>query len=96
MLWSRDNHIEFLDVSSFENLMPSETIDTIRARLGDPDVQVVAIGPADRKMVRFACIMNSINDANGHTGMGAVMGSKNLWAIAAKGTQDLPVADPDY
>lgn len=94
MLRIRDNQIEFLDASSMENLTLPETINTIRARLGEPDAHIAAIGPAGRKMVRFACIMNSINNANGHTGMGTIMGSKNLWAIAVRGTQDLPVADP--
>ena len=94
MLWIQDNRIEFLDASFMENLTLPETLNTIRTKLGEPDAQIAAIGPAGRKLVRFACIMNSINDANGHTGMGTVMGSKNLWAIAVRGTQDLPVANP--
>ncbi|MBI3090303.1 MAG: aldehyde ferredoxin oxidoreductase family protein [Candidatus Tectomicrobia bacterium] len=68
--------------------------DRIREELGDPRVQVAAIGPAGRNKVVWACILNGSSDAAGRTGMGAVMGSKNIWAIAARGTKPLQVHDP--
>ena len=52
------------------------------------------IGPAGEKLVRFAAIMNMVNRANGRTGMGAVMGSKNLKAVVVRGTQTVKAADP--
>ena len=51
------------------------------------------IGPAGEKLVRFACVVNELKHANGRTGMGAVMGSKNLKAIAVRGTNKLEVKD---
>ena len=57
-----------------------------REELGDAKVEVAAIGPAGEKLARLAAIMNMANRANGRTGMGAVMGSKNLKAIAVRGT----------
>jgi aldehyde:ferredoxin oxidoreductase len=51
------------------------------------------IGPAGEKLVRFACVVNELKHANGRTGMGAVMGSKNLKAIAVRGSNKLEVKD---
>ena len=56
---------------------------------------MVSIGPAGEKLVRFACIANDVEHFNGRTGMGAVMGSKNLKAVAVRGTGKLDVADPE-
>jgi len=60
--------------------------------LGD-DYQVITIGPAGEKLVRYACISHDFGRQAGRTGVGAVMGSKNLKAIAVKGTGSIPVAD---
>jgi len=60
--------------------------------LGD-DYQVLTIGPAGENRVRYACISHDFGRQAGRTGVGAVMGSKNLKAVAVKGTQSLPVAD---
>ena len=57
-------------------------------------VEVACCGQAGEKLVRYAAIMNMRNRACGRTGLGAVMGSKNLKAIAVRGTQRPPVADP--
>jgi len=66
----------------------------IREDLGDPKIQVACIGPAGREGIRFACIIHGLSHAAGRTGMGAVMGSKNLWAIAARGKGTIPIHDP--
>jgi aldehyde:ferredoxin oxidoreductase len=60
--------------------------------LGD-DYQILTIGPAGENLVRYACISHDFGRQAGRTGVGAVMGSKNLKAIAVKGTQSIPVAD---
>jgi aldehyde:ferredoxin oxidoreductase len=70
------------------------TEDGIRAELGVPAARVACIGPAGEKLVRFACIMNDKHRAAGRSGVGAVMGSKNLKAVAVRGTRGLSVADP--
>jgi aldehyde:ferredoxin oxidoreductase len=65
----------------------------LKERLGQA-VQVLAIGPAGENLVRFATVQHSEENAAGHSGFGAVWGSKNLKAIAARGTSGVPVADP--
>ena len=65
----------------------------IREELGDDRIEVLQCGPAGEKLVRFAAMMNMSNRANGRTGMGAVMGSKNLKAVAVRGTDKPALAD---
>ena len=93
-LFLHDGTIEFRDARHLEPLTLMETQNAIKRELGDPRVQIAAIGPGGRRLVRWACVMHTMADAWGRTGMGAVMGSKNVWAIAARGTGTLPVADP--
>lgn len=69
-----------------------ETTAELRWKLGDRDIQVAVIGPAGEKLVRFASIENGPYDAWARTGLGAVMGSKNLKAIAVRGTGPVRVA----
>ena len=69
-----------------------ETEDWLRARHGK-DVRVSCIGPAGENQVRFAAIINDRNRANARCGVGAVMGSKNLKAVAVKGNLEPPVHD---
>jgi aldehyde:ferredoxin oxidoreductase len=64
----------------------------LKDHLGE-DYQIITIGPAGENRVRFACISHDFGRQAGRTGVGAVMGSKNLKAIAVKGTQSIPVAD---
>jgi len=64
----------------------------LKSLLGD-DFQIITIGPAGENGVRFACISHDFGRQAGRTGVGAVLGSKNLKAIAVKGTGSLPVAD---
>jgi aldehyde:ferredoxin oxidoreductase len=74
---------------------PSETDDAIKDELGDYYVRVASIGLAGEKLSRIACIINEKTRAAGRTGLGAVMGSKNLKAIAVRGTRDIVPAKPD-
>jgi len=74
--------------------LTAEVEDMLREHHGDPRVQVLQCGPAGEKGVRFSCLINSKNRANGRNGMGAVMGAKNLKAIAVRANGALPVNDP--
>jgi aldehyde:ferredoxin oxidoreductase len=65
-----------------------------KRELGD-DFQIITIGPAGENLVRFACISHDFGRQAGRTGVGAVMGSKNLKAVAVKGTRGLPVFDAE-
>ncbi|OGO32870.1 MAG: hypothetical protein A2Z29_10435 [Chloroflexi bacterium RBG_16_56_11] len=69
-----------------------ETEDTLEAEYG-PTAKVACIGPAGEKMARVACIMTNRGDAAGRSGLGAVMGSKRLKAVVARGEMKVPVFD---
>lgn len=70
-----------------------ETEGRIRDQLGDHDVRVASIGAAGENLVRYACVSSDWSRNAGRTGIGAIMGSKKLKAIAVRGNQDIPVAD---
>ena len=70
-----------------------QTTDAIQKELKDDTVRVACIGPSGEKLVLFACIINEKARAAGRGGIGAVMGAKNLKAIAARG--DLPIKPAD-
>ena len=72
-----------------------ETADIIREELDDKEVKVAAIGQAGENLVRYAAVINDYGNAAGRTGMGAVMGSKKLKAIAVRGFGSVKVADMD-
>ncbi|MEM1536733.1 MAG: aldehyde ferredoxin oxidoreductase family protein [Candidatus Bathyarchaeia archaeon] len=94
-MWIDDDSVQILDASHLWGRSPAETEDMIKEELGDYYIRVAAIGPAGEKLVRIACIINEKSRAAGRCGLGAVMGSKNLKAIAVRGTKDVMVAKPD-
>jgi aldehyde:ferredoxin oxidoreductase len=94
-LWIDDDSVQLLDASKFWGKSPGETEDGIREELGDYYIRVAGIGVAGEKLSRIACIINDKTRAAGRTGLGAIMGSKNLKAIAVRGTRDITVAKPD-
>ncbi len=69
------------------------TEETIKEKHNDPQLKVASIGVAGEKGVRYACIVNDLHRAAGRSGVGAVMGAKNLKAIAAHGTVGVTVKD---
>ncbi|MEJ2250252.1 MAG: aldehyde ferredoxin oxidoreductase family protein [Candidatus Lokiarchaeota archaeon] len=71
-----------------------DTEEMIREEFQDHRLAVMSIGPAGERSCRMACITNDRNRQAGRTGMGAVMGSKNLKAIAFRGTKGIKVAKP--
>lgn len=82
------------DASDLWGLDTYETQARLRQEAGDDKLRVASIGPAGENRVLYAAIMNDHGRAAGRTGMGAVMGSKNLKAIAVRGRQRVPLADP--
>jgi aldehyde:ferredoxin oxidoreductase len=92
-LWVKDGQAELRDAGHLWGAVTGEAEATIREELGDPKIEVMQIGPGGEKLVRYACLINMSNRANGRTGMGAVMGSKNLKAIAVRGGDKPQVAD---
>ena len=93
-LWLHDGEAELRQADQLWGKITGEAEKMIREELGDSKIEVAQIGPAGEKLARFAAIMNMCNRANGRTGMGAVMGSKNLKAIAVRGHQKIKTADP--
>jgi len=88
-LWIKDGKAEIRDAAKIWGKDTGEAERLIREELGDNRIRVAQCGPAGEKMVRYACVVNELKHANGRTGMGAVMGSKNLRAIAARGAERL-------
>jgi len=68
--------------------------EAIRQEMGDGNIKTALIGPAGENQVRLACILNDVTHSYGRSGMGAVMGSKNLKGIAARGKKSPAIADP--
>lgn len=93
-LFIYDDQVEIRDASTWWGRTVSETEDGLRDELGLPALRVACIGPAGENLVRFACIMNDKHRAAGRSGVGAVMGSKNLKAVAVRGTRGVEIADP--
>ncbi len=94
-LWIQDGKASIKDASHLWGMKTKETEQTIRTELDDNLIRVAAIGLAGENLVRFACIMNDLKDAAGRGGLGAVMGSKNLKAIAVRGHDKLHMAEPE-
>ena len=92
-LWVHDGQVEIRAAGDLWGKLTVDTADAIRAELGDAKIQVATIGPAGERLVRFAAIMHTPNRAAGRSGLGAVMGSKNLKAVAVRGSQPLGLAD---
>jgi aldehyde:ferredoxin oxidoreductase len=92
-LWITDGKLEFKDASHLWGKETKETQNSIRAELGDEKIQVASIGPGGENLVLYACIMSGLYDAVGRGGLGAVMGSKNLKAIAVRGQKLPAIAD---
>jgi aldehyde:ferredoxin oxidoreductase len=92
-LWINEGTVEFRDATHLWGKITGEVQDAVLAELGDPRARVAQIGPAGENLVRFAVIANELNEVAGRTGMGAVMGSKRLKAIAVRGKTAVKLAD---
>jgi aldehyde:ferredoxin oxidoreductase len=93
-LWIYDDLVEIRDAKDHWGKSVPLTEDGIRTELGIPGTRIACIGPAGENRVRFACIMNDKHRAAGRSGVGAVMGAKNLKAVAVRGTRGLSIAEP--
>jgi aldehyde:ferredoxin oxidoreductase len=94
-LWIKDGKAEIRDADRLWGLETATTQAAIQEELGDKRIRTAVIGPAGENRVRFACILNDITHAAGRTGMGAVMGSKRLKAIAVRGSRPPEAADKE-
>lgn len=92
-LWIHDGEVEFRGGGSIWGKDTGEVQNRIREELGDKKIRVLQCGPAGEQLVRYANIMNECRHFCGRTGMGAVMGSKKLRAIAVRGNGRVLVKD---
>jgi aldehyde:ferredoxin oxidoreductase len=93
-LWIKDQKVEFRDASRLWGLEIKKSQETIQHDLKDKTIKVAQIGPGGEKQVRYACVVNDMHHVAGRCGLGAIMGSKNLKAVAVKGTTRVPVHKP--
>ena len=93
-LFLHNGQVEIRDAAALWGKSTTDTQWAIRAELGDEEVKSCVIGQAGENLVRFANVMTGVKNAAGRSGMGAVMGSKNLKAVAARGTMDIAIAHP--
>ncbi|MHC4474303.1 MAG: aldehyde ferredoxin oxidoreductase family protein [Planctomycetota bacterium] len=89
-----DHDVQIKDAQQYWGKLVSETTDLL-AQAEAPKARILTIGPAGEKLSRIACIINDRYRAAGRSGVGAVMGSKNLKAIVARGTGKVEPADPE-
>jgi aldehyde:ferredoxin oxidoreductase len=95
-LWVTGGKAEIKDAVPISEMGTREVEDAIRAELGHKKIRVAQTGLAGMNRVRFANITNNLGHFNGRCGFGAVMGSKNVRAVAALGTEKLDFKDPAF
>jgi aldehyde:ferredoxin oxidoreductase len=93
-LFIHDDEVQIRDASHLWGMDVYETQTRLRKEL-DPDVQIACIGPAGENQVAYALILHDIDNTAAKGGHGAVMGSKNLKAVAVRGTKGLRIAKPE-
>ena len=94
-LWINDGKVEIRDASKLWGKDCTETEEALIAEIGENRLRAAVIGPAGEKLSLMACVMNDRHRAAARGGLGAVMGSKKLKAIAVRGTGAVPVADAE-
>jgi aldehyde:ferredoxin oxidoreductase len=94
-LWVHDGEAELRDAATLMGRFTAQVEDAIREELGDDRIQVLQCGPGAEKGVLYGALVNNANRVNGRGGMGTVMASKNLKAVAVRGKNRPQVADPE-
>ena len=89
----QDDKAELIDAVDFKGASCWDTEEGIKAKHGDAFIRVASIGGAGENGVKYACIINDMDRAAGRSGVGTVMGSKNLKAVAIRGTLGVKVKD---
>jgi aldehyde:ferredoxin oxidoreductase len=95
-LWIKDDQVEIRDAAHLWGKTTGQVQTMIQQELGDKAIRVTQIGPGGENLAMQACIINDINHAAGRCGLGAVLGSKKLRAVATRGTMKVPVADEAF
>lgn len=93
-LYIENEKIYFKDATRIWGQTTRDTQESIRNELKDDRVKILCIGPAGENLVRFACPISGLKNAAGRTGLGALMGSKNLKAVAVRGNKEYSIEEP--
>ncbi len=93
-IYLHNGEIEIRDAKNIWGKTTTDSQWAIRDELNDQEVKSMVCGPAGENLVTIANVMTGIKNAGGRSGMGCVMGSKNLKAVAARGTMDIKIAHP--
>ena len=93
-VWINDEHVEIRPADHLWGKTPEETDDAVRAAT-NPLTKVACIGPAGEKLSLLAGVVNDHQRLAARSGVGAGMGSKNLKAVAVRGTGSIRLADPE-
>jgi len=88
-----DDNAQLLDAGEYWGHSVWDTEEGIKKKHRDPLIRVASIGVSGEKGVKFACVVNDMHRAAGRSGVGTVMGSKNLKAVAIRGTKGVKVKD---
>lgn len=94
-IYIKDDTVEIRDAKNYWGRLVSETTDFLKEEVGDKKARVLTIGPAGENLSPIAAVMNDKHRAAGRSGVGAVMGSKNLKAIVVRGTGKVKIAEPE-
>jgi aldehyde:ferredoxin oxidoreductase len=94
-LWIKDDRVEIRDAGAYWGKLSGEVQDGLEAELGDKRIRVLQTGVAGERGVRFAALVNQLKHFHGRCGLGAVMGAKNLKAIAVRGSTPPAAVDKD-
>ncbi|MDH7499700.1 MAG: aldehyde ferredoxin oxidoreductase family protein [candidate division NC10 bacterium] len=92
-LWIDDEEVRIVPNEALKGKRSLEAEGMIKKEIGDDHVRIATIGPAGENLVRFAGLSSDWGRNAGRCGMGAILGSKNIKAIAVRGSKDLPVYD---
>lgn len=93
-IWIKEGDVEFRSAKKVWGMKTTDTHQVIKNELTDQNVRIACIGPAGENLSKIACIINELRAA-GRKGLGAVMGSKNLKAIAIRGSGTVTIADKE-
>ena len=94
-LWINDGKVEIRSAEKIWGMETGPAQEMIREEIDEKRARIALIGPAGENLVRYACVVNELKHVNGRTGMGAVMGSKNLKAVAVRGTNKMEIHAPE-
>ncbi len=94
-LWLHDGEAEIRPADHLWGMTTGDCQAAVQEELDEKAARFALIGPAGEKLVHYACVINDLKHAAGRTGLGAVMGSKNLKCVVARGRAKVPVADEE-